>query len=108
VDTVFSIDSKLKVGNTNKYLLKKVASKYIPQEIIDRQKKGFNSPFNEWLFSEYKSKLLEDILTVNKETNLFNEEYVRYLYTQASQNRFKQHFYALWHFSKWYYKNYLS
>ncbi len=108
VDTVFSIDSKLKVGDTNKYLLKKIASKYIPQEIINRQKKGFNSPFNEWLFNEYKEKLLEDILKVNKETNLFNETYVKYLYNQASQNKLKQHFYALWHFSIWYYKNYLS
>lgn len=108
VDTVFSIDSKLKVGDTNKYLLKKIASKYIPQEIINRQKKGFNSPFNEWLFEEYKDKLLEDILVVNQATNLFNELYVKYIYNEASQNRFKQHFYALWHFSRWYYKNYLS
>jgi len=107
VDTVFSIDSNLKVGDTNKYLLKKIASKYIPQEIINRQKKGFNSPFNEWLFNEYKQKLLEDILKVNKETNLFNETYIKYLYTQASCNKLKQHFYALWHFSRWYYKNYL-
>jgi asparagine synthase (glutamine-hydrolysing) len=108
VDIVFSIDSKLKVGDTNKYLLKKIASKYIPQEIINRQKKGFNSPFNEWLFEEYKDKLLEDILVVNQATNLFNELYVKYIYNEASQNRFKQHFYALWHFSRWYYKNYLS
>jgi asparagine synthase (glutamine-hydrolysing) len=108
VDTVFSIDSKLKVGDTNKYLLKKIASKYIPQEIINRQKKGFNSPFNEWLFNEYKEKLLEDILVVNNVTNLFNEMYLKHLYIQASQNKLKQHFYALWHFSRWYYKNYLS
>lgn len=40
VDTVFSINSDLKVGDTNKYLLKKVALKYIPKEIINRTKKG--------------------------------------------------------------------
>ena len=108
VDTVFAIDSKLKIGDTNKYLLKKVASKYIPNEIINRQKKGFNSPFNEWLFAEYKDKLLQDIIVVNKATNLFNENYLQYIYSEAKQNRFKQHFYALWHFSIWYYKNYLS
>lgn len=108
VDTVFSIDSKLKVGDTNKYLLKKLAFKYIPQEIIYRQKKGFNSPFNEWLFAQYKDKLLEDILVVNNATQLFNVNYVNYIYKEASNNRLKQHFYALWHFSRWYYKNYLS
>jgi len=108
VDTVFSIESHLKVGDTNKYLLKKIAKKYIPKEIIDRPKKGFNSPFNEWLFSEYKEKLLEEILYVNEKSDLFNETYIRYIYNEASQNRFKQHFYALWLFCKWYYKNYLS
>jgi len=107
VDTLFSIDSKLKVGDTNKYLLKKIASKYIPKEIINRQKKGFNSPFNEWLFDEYNKKLLEDILEVNQKANLFNETYIKYLYTQASHNKLKQHFYALWHFSRWYYRTYL-
>ncbi|MEA3354535.1 MAG: asparagine synthase (glutamine-hydrolyzing) [Campylobacterota bacterium] len=108
VDTVFSIDSSLKTGTTNKYLLKKIASKYIPDEIINRTKKGFNSPFNEWLFNEYGEKLLDDILKVNESTGLFNESYVRYIYNEAVQNRFKQHFYALWHFCKWYHKTYLS
>ena len=107
VDTSFSINSKLKVGDTNKYLLKKVASKYIPNEIINRQKKGFNSPFNEWLFEEYKDKLLQDIYKVNEHTSLFNDEYILYLYENAKVNKLKQHFYALWHFCKWYNKNYL-
>jgi len=107
VDTAFSIKSDLKVGNTNKYLLKKVASKYIPNEIINRTKKGFNSPFNEWLFQEYKDDILKIILEVNNQTGFFNEEYVRFIYAQGVKNKFKQHLYALWLFSKWYKKNYL-
>ncbi len=106
VDTVFSIESSLKTGDTNKYLLKKIAKKYIPDEIIHRSKKGFNSPFNEWLFEEYGEKLLDDILYVNSQTGLFNETYVRYIYGEAVQNRFKQHFYALWLFCSWYKKTY--
>ena len=107
VDTAFSINSSLKVGDTNKYLLKKVASKYIPQEIIHRQKKGFNSPFNEWLFLEYDSKLLEVIYKVNDATNLFNDKYIKLLYQNAKNNKMKQHFYALWCFCIWFDKNYL-
>lgn len=107
VDTVYAISSDLKVGDTNKYLLKKIASKYIPDTIINRPKKGFNSPFNEWLFETYSKKLLEDIKVVNDQTQLFNNTYVEYIYSQASQNHFKQHFYALWHFCKWYKKIYL-
>jgi asparagine synthase (glutamine-hydrolysing) len=106
VDTVFSINSDIKVGDTNKYLLKKIASKYIPNEIINRPKKGFNSPFNEWLFQEYKDEILTLILDVNKQTDFFNEEYIKFIFYQAKQNKFKQHLYALWLFSKWYKKNF--
>lgn len=107
VDYVFSIQSDIKVGDTNKYLLKKVASKYIPETIINRTKKGFNSPFNEWIQEEYKDSILELILKVNKQTNLFNEEYVKHIYTLAKDRKFKQHLWSLFIFSKWYDKNYL-
>lgn len=106
VDLVFSIDSKIKVGNTNKYLLKKIASKYIPETIINRTKKGFNSPFNEWIQEEYKDSILKLILKVNKETNLFNEQYIKHIYSLAQNRKFKQHLWSLFIFSKWYEKNY--
>ena len=65
VNYMFSVESHIKVGDTNKYLLKKIASKYIPETIINRTKKGFNSPFNEWLNKEYKDKVLDVIVEVN-------------------------------------------
>ena len=108
VNYMFSVESSIKVGNTNKYLLKKIASKYIPDVIINRTKKGFNSPFNEWLNKEYKDKVLDVVLEVNKETNLFNDEYVLHIYELSKSNKFKQHFYSLFIFSIWYKKEFLS
>ena len=108
VDYMFSIDSFIKIGNTNKYLLKKIASNYIPKEIINRTKKGFNSPFNEWLKKEYKDKLLDVIIEVNNSTNLFNQEYILHIYELSKLNKFKQHFYSLFVFSLWYKKEFLS
>ena len=108
VNYMFSVESSIKVGNTNKYLLKKIASKYIPDTIINRTKKGFNSPFNEWLNKEYKDKVLDVVLEVNKETNLFNDEYVLHIYELSKSNKFKQHFYSLFIFSLWYKKEFLS
>ncbi len=108
VNYMFSVDSKLKVGDTNKYLLKKIASKYIPEEIINRTKKGFNSPYNEWLNNEYKSSLLETVIDVNRKTNLFNEEYILKIHELSKSNKFKQHFYSLFIFSLWYKREYLS
>ena len=106
VDLVFSINSNIKLGNTNKYLLKQIAKKYIPDEIINRQKKGFNSPYNEWLYGEYKDEILNTILKANKYHQLFNDNYIQELYLLSRKNKFKQHIYALWIFSRWYIKNY--
>ncbi|MCG3672199.1 asparagine synthase (glutamine-hydrolyzing) [Aliarcobacter butzleri] len=107
VNYMFNVESHIKVGDTNKYLLKKIASKYIPNEIINRTKKGFNSPFNEWLNKEYKDKILDVIVEVNNETNLFNHEYILHIYDLSKSNKFKQHLYSLFVFSLWYKKEYL-
>ena len=108
VNYMFSVQSSIKVGDTNKYLLKKIACKYIPSEIINRTKKGFNSPFNEWLQQEYKDDILNTILKVNNETNLFNESYVKHIYELAKSRKFKQHLYSLYVFAKWYEKEYMN
>lgn len=107
VNYMFSVESHIKVGDTNKYLLKKIASKYIPETIINRTKKGFNSPFNEWLNKEYKDKILEVIVEVNNQTDLFNHEYILHIYELSKSNKFKQHLYSLFVFSLWYKKEYL-
>jgi asparagine synthase (glutamine-hydrolysing) len=36
-------------GITTKYLLKKVAEKYLPKEVIYRQKTGFGAPIRTWM-----------------------------------------------------------
>ena len=108
VNYMFSVESSIKVGDTNKYLLKKIASKYIPDVIINRTKKGFNSPFNEWLNKEYKDKVLDVIVEVNNSTNLFNYEYILHIYELSKSNKFKQHLYSLFVFSLWYKKEFLS
>jgi len=107
VDYIFTIQSDIKLGSTNKYLLKKIASKYLPKDIINRTKKGFNSPYNEWLQQEFKDSILSTILEVNKITNFFNDEYIKYIYSLASSNKFKQHLYSLFVFSLWYKRVYL-
>lgn len=108
VNYMFSVDSDIKVGNTNKYLLKKIASKYIPEEIINRTKKGFNSPFNEWLNEEYGKSILDTIIEVNNTSNLFNEVYIRHIYQLSLEKKFKQHLYSLFVFSLWFKKEYIS
>ena len=55
---------KLK-GNETKYLLKKVAEKYLPKEIIYRPKTGFGAPVRDWILNDMDD-LINDYLS--KET----------------------------------------
>lgn len=52
----WSIPSKFTVGGpTSKYVLRKLLSRYLPQEIVSRPKKGFGIPLDVWFREELKS-----------------------------------------------------
>ena len=107
VEYMLSVNDTIKQGNTNKFLLKKVAIKYLPTEIVNRQKKGFSFPFIEWLYDEYKDEILNTILKANKLLNIFNEDFVKLIYNEAKEKRFKQHIWCLFIFARWLRKVYV-
>lgn len=67
IDFTEQLSPKLKVNNgITKYLLKQVAKKYLPKEIIKRPKTGFGAPLRSWIVnniqlqSDIKARLLDD------------------------------------------------
>ncbi|MEN8152014.1 MAG: asparagine synthase C-terminal domain-containing protein, partial [Planctomycetota bacterium] len=54
------VDLKVRPGAT-KYLLKKVAERYLPTEVVHRKKQGFAMPLDEWLRDGLRD-LMEDSL----------------------------------------------
>ncbi len=56
--TRLPVDYKLK-GQTTKYILRKVAEKYLPNEIIYRSKTGFGAPVRTWVKNELKAWVSE-------------------------------------------------
>ncbi len=104
-ELVFSIEPSLRYKNgVTKELLKKVAGPYLPENIINRKKKGFSSPYLEWLIEENE---LERILDVNIKSKLFNQEVLVEYIKRAKQGNFKQHIWGLYLFSRWYEKEFV-
>jgi asparagine synthase (glutamine-hydrolysing) len=81
VEFAASLPSNMKLRwLVRKYLLKKVARKWLPAEVIDRKKEGFPMPFSLWFRNECRP-FLHDLLSpaTLKRRGLFNPVYVQKL-----------------------------
>lgn len=81
VEFAATLPSNMKVKRlTRKYLLKKVARKWLPSEVIDRKKKGFPMPFSLWFRKECRP-FVRDLLSpaTVKRRGLFQSDYVQTL-----------------------------
>tara|TARA_B100000787_G_scaffold160348_1_gene139318 strand:+ start:103 stop:1860 length:1758 start_codon:yes stop_codon:yes gene_type:complete len=63
--------------NETKYILKKYALKYLPKDIVYRDKQMFTVPVGEW-FKTHLKDYVSDIINSNslKSRNIFNNEYL--------------------------------
>ncbi len=105
VEKVFSINPSLRYqSGVTKALLKNIAGPYLPESIINRKKKGFSSPYLEWLI---EADELERILRVNEQTGIFHNDVLQEYINRGKQGRFKQHLWGLYLFSRWYEKEFL-
>ena len=69
------INIKFKNG-INKYLLRRILYKYIPEELVDRPKSGFQIPLDKWLKGNLKY-LLDRYINKNKlDDTIFNTDEV--------------------------------
>jgi len=101
VNFVFSL--KEEVRGANKWIVKEIAKKYLPNEIVNRRKKGFAYPFLEWLKEENELRVIIDI---NRKTKIFNEEYLKEI-IKTGHKRYKQHLWTLYLFSRFLKKEFL-
>jgi len=67
-------------GSQRKYLLKQVARRLLPTEIIDRKKQGFPIPIERWLRKEAKP-MMQDLLSTETiaRRGLFDSSFVERL-----------------------------
>ncbi|MDE2027685.1 MAG: asparagine synthase (glutamine-hydrolyzing) [Candidatus Omnitrophica bacterium] len=93
-----SIDPFLKVKNgCQKYLLKKLAERYLPREVIYRPKQGFELPIAHWfrkdLADVFECLVLNDGSLARREW--FDMVYVRRI-LEAHKSGVEQHTHRLW------------
>lgn len=76
IEAAFTIPSRFKLkGNIQKYILRKVAAKYIAPQCLQMEKKGFGLPLKQWLYGPL-SQLVVDKLSALKKRDLFNCNYI--------------------------------
>lgn len=65
VELAMQIPSSLRISRgQNKYLLRRLAERHLPSEVIRAPKRGFGIPLGEWLFrSQFSSGLKENLLS---------------------------------------------
>lgn len=70
IEASFSLPEELKVNNGNeKYIIKKIGEKYLPKEIINREKRGYGVPIAYWI----ETKLMEEIIRKFDSSNLVED-----------------------------------
>jgi asparagine synthase (glutamine-hydrolysing) len=102
VEFVMGLPSKLKLkGFTSKYILKNAMKNWLPDEVINRPKKGFGVPIAKWVKGPLK-ELFEDLLSTQriKREGFLNPEYVTTLFQDHLVNR-KDNRKQLWTLLVW-------
>jgi asparagine synthase (glutamine-hydrolysing) len=87
VPLVLSLPEKYKIRRfVTKWLMKKIASNYLPRNIVRRAKRGFTVPVSQWI---RKSNLVRDFLCNRRyyEHDLLNYGYVQQLFNAHVDNK---------------------
>ena len=86
---------KTRGGRDIKYILKKVASRYLPEDLIYRDKMGFGVPIGDWFRGEMK-EMMYDVLLSRDATGrgYFNTNYVEELLNMHVAGKDQQ--YLIW------------
>lgn len=86
---------KLK-GFDSKFILKKIAQNYLPNECFDRRKQGFIPPLDLWFRGKLKKYLKDQLLSENSQTlAIFKKEEIEKLIREHYEYK-RDNAYALW------------
>ena len=105
IEFVAQLPSEYKYGSTQKKILKDIVHKYVPIEMMNRPKLGFEMPVLEWLRGEL-SYLLDDYLSEESitQSGIFDASYIQRIKTKFLNGKENDPF-LIWkiiQFQMWY------
>jgi len=94
---------KYKDGN-KKHILKELAVKYVPRDVIYRNKQMFTVPIGDWFKSSLKKELYDVLFDTSPINEIFNMDYIRTLYEEHVNNisNHTRKLRLLYVFKRWY------
>ncbi|HKV38117.1 MAG TPA: asparagine synthase (glutamine-hydrolyzing) [Blastocatellia bacterium] len=106
VEFAMNIPSRMKYKNgETKHILKRALRGRIPEHVINRPKKGFGAPINEWMFDRLGGFLEDSLFNSSlRKREFFDYDYVRLLLDRQSQGRVNNSFFlwCLLNLTMWY------
>jgi asparagine synthase (glutamine-hydrolysing) len=105
IDFASSLPASLKIrGGRRKHVLKEVAARFLPGEIIDRRKQGFGVPLDVWFRGSLRDVFADTLLSQRSlERGYFQPAFIRGLINEHLAAR-RDHTFRLWQlvvFERW-------
>ncbi len=75
-----TLADKFKVkGTTTKYLLRELAKQYLPQELINQPKRGFEIPLKSWVENELKENIFDTLNSLSYSQEFIDKSFIQKL-----------------------------
>jgi asparagine synthase (glutamine-hydrolysing) len=113
LEYVPAMNDKYKInGSTTKYLLRQLAKKYLPAELIDQPKRGFEIPLKDWVNGQLKN-IIHDYIASSTALNkrFIQSQFVNNLLEnniKISQEKRAKILWTIFSMEIWYKKIYLG
>ena len=90
-ELAFRLPSNVKVrSRETKWVLKQVARRYLPAEIVDRRKVGFRVPLDTWFRSSLRDSVRDRLTGPGFIADTFNQQAVREMLDRHDSGRFNE------------------
>jgi asparagine synthase (glutamine-hydrolysing) len=106
VELAMNIPSSLKFHHgEKKYILKRALRGHVPDWVLDRPKKGFGTPINEWMLDRLGGMISHELFNSSlRKRQLFNYDFIKQLLDQQRGGKVNNAFFlwSLLNLSLWY------